>query len=193
MKNNIPNYITTFRIVGSIGLLFLKPFSFEFFALYTLCGISDVLDGVIARSMRTTSALGAKLDSVADLSFYAVMTVKILPELIRNLPLYIWCIVIADFAMRIVSYVFVAVRFRKFSSLHTYMNKLTGLAVFCIPYYITTKYAVPLALIGSIIAFVSSIDELRIHFTRKKNEDTPASSLTSTDAEVERSEQKNSV
>lgn len=193
MKNNIPNYITTFRIVGTLGLLFLKPFSLEFFVLYTLCGISDVLDGVIARAMGTTSALGAKLDSVADLSFYAVMALKIFPVLIERLPMSVWYIVIADFLMRIISYAFVALKYHRFSSMHTYMNKLTGLAVFTIPYYITTKYAVPLAFVGAIIAGIASLEELIIHFTRKEYKEGCPEGCNEIKKKEDRKEKKESV
>ena len=173
MKKNIPNYITVVRIVGTIALLFLEPYTPEgqympaFFIVYTLCGLSDVADGTIARAMHITSALGAKLDSVADLSYYAVMTIKIFPVLLKNLSLGVWSIVIADFAMRIISYSFVAIKYRRFSSRHTYMNKLTGFAVFTIPYYITTRYAIPLAYIGAVIAGVASVEELWINFSGK--------------------------
>jgi len=173
MKKNIPNYITALRIIGTVVLLFLEPYTPEgkyipaFFIVYTLCGLSDVVDGTIARAMGTTSALGAKLDSAADLSYYAVMAVKIFPVLLKTLPMSVWYIVIADFAMRIISYSFVAIKYRKFSSMHTYMNKLTGLAVFTIPYYITTKYAIPLAYVGAVIAGVASLEELLLHITGK--------------------------
>ena len=90
MKKSLPNYITFCRIIGSILLLFLKPFSIAFFAIYSICGISDLLDGYIARSTKTTSEFGAKLDSIADLSFYAVMFLKIFPTLIDTLPLWLW-------------------------------------------------------------------------------------------------------
>ena len=173
MKKNLPNYITALRIAGTIVLLFLDPYTPEgnyipaFFIVYTLCGLSDVVDGTIARAMGTTSALGAKLDSAADLSYYAVMAIKIFPVLIEVLPLSVWAIVIADFAIRIFSYAFVAIKYRRFSSMHTYMNKLTGLAVFTIPYYITTSYAIPLAYVGAIIACVASVEELVLHLVGK--------------------------
>lgn len=169
MKKNIANYITSLRIIGTIVLLFLRPFGEDgrllptFFIVYTLCGLSDVVDGTFARATGTTSVLGAKLDSFADLSYYAVMAIKILPVLIDVLTTPIWCIVAADFLIRIISYVYVALKYHKFSSMHTYLNKMTGLAVFTIPYYITTSCAIPLAYTGAIIAGLASIEELVLH------------------------------
>ena len=171
MKKNIPNYITAVRILGTIGLLFLKPFTVEFFVLYTVCGVSDVLDGTLARAFGITSTIGAKLDSAADLSYYAVMVIKIFPVLLERLPLSLWCVVIADVLMRVVSYSFVAIKYHRFSSMHTYMNKLTGFAVFTIPYYINTDFAVPLAFVGASIAGIAAVEELILHFTRKEYKD----------------------
>ena len=65
----LPNYITALRMVGSVCLIFIRPLSPLFFGVYTLAGITDALDGYIARKTHTASAFGAKLDSAADLLF----------------------------------------------------------------------------------------------------------------------------
>ena len=57
------NSITLLRIVGSIGLLFPAPMSPLFLGIYTLTGLTDVLDGWLARKTGTTSDFGARLDS----------------------------------------------------------------------------------------------------------------------------------
>lgn len=44
----LPNALTLLRIVLCVPLLFLRPFSVWFFVLYTICGISDMLDGYLA-------------------------------------------------------------------------------------------------------------------------------------------------
>ena len=87
---NIPNCITMIRILGTICLLFTEASTKEFFIIYSICGLSDVFDGMIARLTQTVSAFGAKLDSAADLIFYAVMVLKIFPDLIETLPFEIW-------------------------------------------------------------------------------------------------------
>ena len=66
----LPNFLTALRIAGAACLLFITPLSPAFFIVYTFCGISDVLDGVIARASHSTTEFGAKLDSAADLLFY---------------------------------------------------------------------------------------------------------------------------
>ena len=87
---NVADIITLLRISGTVLLLFLKPLSVKFFLIYALTGITDVLDGWVARRLKIDGDFGAKLDSVADLLFYAVMLSRILPILWDLLPYIIW-------------------------------------------------------------------------------------------------------
>ena len=57
-NKNLPNCISAVRILGTASLLFIEPLSDPFLIVYTLSGITDVLDGFIARKMKTTSELG---------------------------------------------------------------------------------------------------------------------------------------
>lgn len=57
-----------------------------FFCFYTFAGITDVLDGFIARRTNTESDKGARLDSIADLMFYTVMIIRLFPVLYKVLP-----------------------------------------------------------------------------------------------------------
>lgn len=139
---NIPNIITTLRIIGSICLLFTSPFSKEFFIIYSLCGVSDALDGFIARKTNTASEFGAKLDSISDLVFYAVMLYIIFPVLWYELPSVIWYIVSFIVIIRLCAYTVSVIKYRGFAPLHTYLNKLTGFAVFVIPYIMHCRFAV---------------------------------------------------
>lgn len=75
----IPNIISALRIPGAICLLFIDPASVSFWAIYGLCGISDMLDGYLARKLHAESKTGAVLDSVADLCFVACCAIRLLP------------------------------------------------------------------------------------------------------------------
>lgn len=130
---NLPNCITFFRIIGTLCLLFMPACSTMFLLIYTLAGLTDVLDGWLARKTGTSSAWGAKLDSMADLLFYAVMFIKILPMLWMKLSVGTWYAIGVILFLRVSAYTVAAIRYRQFGFLHTYLNKLTGLAVFAIP------------------------------------------------------------
>ncbi|MGE4215324.1 MAG: CDP-alcohol phosphatidyltransferase family protein [Anaerotignaceae bacterium] len=88
-KLNIPNIVTASRILLSFTLLFVEPQSIMFFAIYAICGTTDILDGYMARKTKTASNLGATLDSLADLIFIFIMLIIYLP--ILNIPP--WCTV----------------------------------------------------------------------------------------------------
>ncbi len=165
---NVPNVITSLRIIGSAYMLFIRPDTTLFYIIYSLCGFSDVLDGFIARRAGLTTALGARLDSIADLMFYAVMILKVLPRLISVLPLWLWCMVAVVVAIRLAAYITAAAKFRCFASIHTYMNKLTGGAMFCVPYILLLENPVPLCAVICAIAGLSSLEELLIHIVSKE-------------------------
>lgn len=117
-------------------LILMEPLTPLFITVYTLTGVTDVLDGAIARKYGTTSELGAKLDSIADLLFYTLILIMIFPTMWVTLPKKNWVMVAAILTVRGVSYGMAAVKYHRFAAMHTYMNKATGLMVFGVPYAI---------------------------------------------------------
>ena len=66
MKKQSANIITSCRILGSILIIFLPVFSSQFYITYLLCGLSDMVDGTVARKTNGISNFGAKFDTVAE-------------------------------------------------------------------------------------------------------------------------------
>ena len=91
---NIANYISISRIIMSIALLIPKIFSITFYIIYIYCGLSDMLDGFLARKYKITSKFGAKIDSIADMIFVFVSILKIIPVIEIPIAIYIWIIII---------------------------------------------------------------------------------------------------
>lgn len=131
MKKHIANIITGCRMVGSIILLFFPTFSSAFYVTYLLCGFSDMIDGTVARKTNSISRFGSRLDSVADLFFIAVSLLKVLPAIHIPVWLWIWGGLIA--IIKIGNIVFGYISEKQFISLHTVMNKATGLLLFILP------------------------------------------------------------
>jgi len=159
----LPNCITSLRIVGTLVLLLIEPLSTAFFLIYSLTGVTDVLDGFVARKTGCVTSFGAKLDSIADLLFYAVMLLRIFPVMWVRLPVEIWFAVALIVIIRVISYSVAAFKTGQFASLHTYMNKFTGFAVFCVPYVILQPIAVPVCSTVCLIAALAAMEELMIH------------------------------
>lgn len=176
-KKNIPNLITTFRLIGTVLLLFWQPLSKEFYVVYAFLGVSDVLDGWTARKLKVESAFGAKLDSIADLLFYTVMMIRIFPILWEALPKSIWIVVGVILIIRIISYAVTAIRDKEFASMHTAMNKMTGFCVFLLPYSFLTPCFFPYSVVVCAMALVASIQELQIHLghVQKQSEEERSS------------------
>lgn len=171
----LPNLLTIARIIGSAVLLLVTPFTAVFYIIYTLTGVTDVLDGFIARKTNTESELGARLDSISDLTFYSCLAIRIFPTLTEVLPDAIWYTLYTVLGIRALSYLCAYLKFGRFAAVHTYLNKLTGLMVFIIAYVITTPAAIPYCWAAVSVAGISSTEELAIHITSKN---TPLSENT---------------
>jgi len=86
---NLPNALSVFRFFGS-PLLFLFDAQTNRAALlawFAVLGLSDFLDGWLARRWQQTSERGALLDGVADLVFYpcaALLLYQLFPAVVLD-------------------------------------------------------------------------------------------------------------
>ena len=131
MKKHIANIITGSRIVFSVPLMFLPLSSAWFYVLYLFCGFTDMIDGSIARKTGTVSEFGARLDTVADFVFLSASLAKFLPMVPIPQWLWVWIAVIG--VVKIGNLIWGYVRIKTLVSLHTVMNKITGLLLFLLP------------------------------------------------------------
>lgn len=78
---NIPNLLTLFRIllVPIFVILLIYGQTFYAFLVFMIAGVTDALDGFIARVFRQKTVLGAYLDPIADklllVSSYIVLAI----------------------------------------------------------------------------------------------------------------------
>ena len=128
---NIANYISISRIIMAMVLLLPKTFSKTFYIIYIYCGLSDILDGFLARKYKITSKFGAKIDSVADMLFVGVSLLKILPVIEISIGIYIWIIIIV--LIKVFNIILGYIYYKQLTLLHTIGNKITGLALFVVP------------------------------------------------------------
>ena len=166
MRKQIANIITSSRILCSICLLLCPVFSVAFYIMYLFCGITDMVDGAIARKTKSVSETGARLDTVADIVFVAVCFVKILPLIQFPTWLWIWIVVIAT--IKIGNVVWELSCNKKLVSMHTLLNKATGFLLFLFP--LTLSFIEPMysSVIVCSLATVSAINE--VYYTRMGRE-----------------------
>ena len=157
MKKQIANIVSSCRILFSICLLFCQEFSVGFYCIYLLCGFTDMVDGVIARKTNAVSGFGANLDTASDFIFFAVALIKLMP--IIHIPKWIWVWIVVIAIIRICNVILGFIYKKKLISLHTVMNKTTGLLLFLLPLtlqFVEIKYSL---IAVCIVATVSAIQE----------------------------------
>ncbi len=170
-KKNAANLITLIRIFGAIALIMLEPLSLPFFIVYGVCGLSDAFDGLVARKLGVQSSFGSALDSLSDLLFYGVMAAKLFPTFQRLLLPYQWVIIAVPTALHFIAYIICAIKFNRFSAIHTYANKALGLLVYAFPFFFIGE--IPLLwtiymIVGGVIALYGSVEINLIHIIAKK-------------------------
>ena len=155
MKKQIANIITSCRLLGSFGLLFCPVFSACFYMLYIFCGLTDMVDGTIARKTGAASEFGARPDSFADFLFAILSFVKLVPVIRIPVWTWVWAAVIA--VVKLVNLVWGILGRKQMPSLHTIANKATGLCLFLLPLttsFVDLRYTAPLVCIMATIAAV---------------------------------------
>ena len=125
------NAISIIRIPASIALLFCRAFSPAFYVFYIAAGLSDMLDGFVARKTDTVSKLGTRLATIADFVFVVVCLIKLLPILSVPAWRYGWIGIIA--LIKVVNIVSGFAVQKRFVAVHSVMNKATGALLFLLP------------------------------------------------------------
>jgi CDP-diacylglycerol--glycerol-3-phosphate 3-phosphatidyltransferase len=127
---HLPNILSCFRIVLSPLLLLLADNPIPFVILYLFCGISDLVDGYIARRFKLQTLLGAKLDSLADFIFFSITFFLLLfyKGIEITLPVILCCIAIT--AIRTLNLLLTQNKFKQWGVMHTLGNKASGLILF---------------------------------------------------------------
>ena len=156
------NLLTGLRILCAALLLAFPPFSPAFWALYLSGGLSDMLDGPVARRTHTESALGARLDTVADFALLAACLVKLLPAV--SVPRWVLGAIAVIAAIKAVNVISCFVYCGRFVAAHTAMNRVAGGLLFTLP---LTLPFVPLAVTAPVVCAVAAFAAVQEgHFIR---------------------------
>lgn len=164
-RTDMANFITGIRILFSFILLFTKIFSPTFYAVYIIAGISDVLDGIVARKLNLQSSFGEKLDTVADICFVGTTLYKLLPVMQIPLLLWVWLGIITF--LKFVNILYGFMRQKTFVVKHTVANKITGILLFLFPFSLSLLPLEYGAIAVCSMATIAAIQE-RICIKREK-------------------------
>src|SRR5574344_642332 len=128
MNSHIPNLISITRLL-SCALFFIIGSNKVLFSIITiLIGLSDFLDGYIARKYKIQSIRGAKLDSIADMVYFISVFIYFCIYK-TNLIMQYKYILIITIVCKLLPLIISLVKNRKIISIHTIMNKISGCMV----------------------------------------------------------------
>jgi CDP-diacylglycerol--glycerol-3-phosphate 3-phosphatidyltransferase len=134
---HLPNALSITRILLALALL---PIAYltdsgalgtAFMVVYTLAGLTDMVDGRIARKFGWTSKIGANLDGTADYFFILVALVTILPALgLNRLSIGI---VIGFVILKVLGMIVGYMHYGQLMMMHTRLSKLGAFVAFLYP------------------------------------------------------------
>lgn len=152
------NVLTSMRIALSGILLLLEPLGMAFCCVYALAGLTDMLDGPIARKTGTVSRVGATLDSAADLIFMATTCVKLLPVYWAQIPTWLLISAVFVFYLKVKNAIAGFVMHKKLITMHALLNRAAGMLLFAFPFACA---AIPIPVYGGICVaatFAATVD-----------------------------------
>ncbi|MFM8586533.1 MAG: CDP-alcohol phosphatidyltransferase family protein [Gammaproteobacteria bacterium] len=156
----IPNALSFFRLFGSPLLLPLSQTANQFWVViwFVLLGLSDALDGALARRWNQTSDYGSKLDAIADLVFYpcsALVLAILFPSYLSpNLP-YIYVTLTALAGALLIS----RIRCGRVIMLHTHISRYSGVLLFVVmlaSFVIDTTLLIRLVALTYAVGFIEA-------------------------------------
>ena len=153
----IPNLLSMSRIVLCLPLLMVDAMTLPFWVLYLIAGLTDMLDGFLARRWGVESKFGARLDSLADFVFVLAVGYKLFPWL--KLPATLWMMIGLIALVKVSNAISAFVVKHRIKFLHTKANKLTGFLLFIGMMTIGQSYFIPAAWMIACIALFAAIQE----------------------------------
>ena len=145
------------RIVLCLPMLLVDAMTLPFWTLYVIAGLTDMLDGFLARRWGVESKFGARLDSLADFMLVLAVGYKLFPYM--KLPTALWMMIGLIALVKMVNAICSYVVRHRIEYLHTKANKVTGFLLFIGVMTIGQSYFVPVAWVIACIALFAAIQE----------------------------------
>lgn len=133
------NILTAMRIICALLILFFPAFSTWFYFFYLLGGITDAVDGTVARKSGNATAWGARFDTIADIFFVLAVLIKIIGFVVVPSWLLLWISILA--IIKAVNIVVSFFRYHRFVPVHSVWNKVCGIILFVTSLFIGSKFA----------------------------------------------------
>ena len=164
---NIPNFITLLRIilVPVVVILLIQGSFFKALIVFVVAGLSDALDGFIARVLHQQTVLGAYLDPIADKALLASTFVTL--SVLHVIPGWLTVIVISrDFiillGISVLSIMSISVEIRpafvsKITTAVQLLTVLLALFIRCLPGGVNETWLPALYWVTALLTIVSGL------------------------------------
>lgn len=156
------NILTAIRIACGLLIAAFPAFTGWYYSFYLIGGITDAIDGTVARKQGKATSFGAKFDTVADFIFGLAVVIKLICNLTVPLWLILWCCFIA--LLKIANVIVGFARYHRYIAVHSRINKLTGIIVFLTPLFIGVNFAwrvkALMMVFACVLASIAAVQEL---------------------------------
>lgn len=124
---NIPNILSAYRLLTFPVIIFFMYLGKEELFVLFLCInlVTDILDGLIARTFNMVTEIGAKLDSLADTGTYILAITGVFLYKYDSFEPYLISFV-AFISLFFLSHIIPLLRYKKLPSFHLYSWKIGG-------------------------------------------------------------------
>lgn len=158
---SLPNMLSLSRVVLLPLLFYLLYYgsTYMFIAAYILIGLTDCLDGLLARKLNQVTETGKILDSAADFFFYiasAYFLYYLFPGVILANQNYL----ISLFSLLGLSFIISLYLFKKVVIMHTRILRLSAVMVYLVvitSFWLDTVYFVRIIIITYFLGFCEEI------------------------------------
>ena len=157
---SLPDLISYTRLLLVPVVLALALFGLQFWTGIALLagGITDALDGAVARKWKVVTAYGSRLDSIADtlmeISAGAAF-ILLRPDIFAAHQLVIGAWIALEVAWTVLAWI----RFRRIANLHLYLTKTGGVLAYAfIVYTFVVSYNETFFYVTAAVLIVSSIE-----------------------------------
>jgi cardiolipin synthase len=180
---NIPNLITLLRIilVPIIVILLIQGFFLKALIVFVVAGLSDALDGFLARVLHQQTALGAYLDPIADKallasSFLTLSILHIIPSWLAVIVISRDFIILLGISVLSIMSISVEIRPTFISKVTTALQLITvllALSLQCLPCYVNGIWSLVIYWVTAFFTIISGLNymargmELMNHDTKK--------------------------
>ena len=170
----IPNMLSISRLILIPAMLIPSYFiqdeqqaRFVFLIMFIVIGVTDKLDGTLARYLNQTTALGAKLDTVADMVFYPLIALW-LYRFESGVVGEWWNLIYFLLALYFVKMIVGRIKFGYIPAFHTIGAKTfsASLYFFMILAILSPEFAKTIFPLLCVIGYINQLEETYILLTR---------------------------